>query len=145
MKFNYARKRAASSLYSYDISGRWFGEINSLPLIKSIDKSVKEIKQDLYEYQRAAEQRLSNLERDTAELKNITSKLQNEVQEMKSDIKELRIEMQGNVKTLSTQILEVHKRIDDTRDSQNKWFMLLGFLVTAVPIVIAIVQRLMPN
>jgi len=67
------------------------------------------------------------------------------VQEMKSDIKELRIEMQGNVKTLSTQILEVHKRIDDTRDSQNKWFMLLGFLVTAVPIVIAIVQRLMPN
>ena len=53
------------------------GEVNSLPLIKSIDKSVKEIKQDLYECQRAAEQRLSNLERDTSELKNITSKLQN--------------------------------------------------------------------
>ena len=64
---------------------------------------------------------------------------------MKSDIKELRTEMQGNVKTLSTQILEVHKRIDDTRDSQNKWFMLLGFLVTAVPIVVAIVQRFMLN
>ncbi len=44
-------------------------EVNSLPLIQSIDKSIKELKQNLYEHQRVTEHRLSNLENDVSDLK----------------------------------------------------------------------------
>ena len=37
----------------------------------------------------------------------------------------------------------VDKRIDDLHQSQNKWFTLLGLLITIVPIAIAIIQSIL--
>ena len=37
------------------------------------------------------------------------------------------------------------KRLDDMNKAQNGWFMVLGLLVTAVPIAVAVIQYFIKN
>ena len=119
-------------------------EINSLPIIQSIDKSVKELNQNFYEHKRETERRLTNLENDVSGLKKDVTDLKNDVSELKADMKNVTSEigeLKGDVKTLSARVDGIDKRLDDMNSSQNKWFMVLGFLVAAVPIAIAVIQH----
>ena len=116
-------------------------EINSLPLIQSIDKSVKELKHGLYEHQRTTDNRLANLENNVSGLKNDAANLKNDVIGLKTELSETRAELSGEIKTLSARVDGIDKRLDDMNKSQNGWFMVLGFLVAAVPVAIAVVQH----
>ena len=118
-------------------------EINSLPIIQSIDKSVKELKQNFYEHQRVTDHRLSNLESDVSNFKKSVDTLQSNVSELKSDMKVVHLEinnLKGDMKVMNTKIENLDKRFDDFTKSQNSWFMVLGFLIAAVPIAIATLQ-----
>ena len=120
-------------------------EINSLPIVQSIDKSVRELNQNFNEHKHATERRLANLENDVSDLKKDVPNLKNDVSELKSDMKSVRSEiseLKGDVKTLSARVDGIDKRLDDMNSSQNKWFMVLSFLVAAVPVAIAIIQHL---
>ena len=119
-------------------------EINSLPIIRSIDKSVKELNQNFYEHRHATDSRLANIENDVSGLKKDVTNLKNDVSELKADMKSVKSEigeLKGDVKTLFARVDGIDKRLDDMNSSQNKWFMVLGFLVAAVPIAIAVVQH----
>lgn len=70
------------------------------------------------------------VEKNLAEHRAITS-------EIRTDIRE----MQGENRLLSTRLDGLEKRIDDMNANQSKWFTLLGVLVAAVPIAIAIIQN----
>ena len=59
------------------------GEINSLPIIRSIDKSVKEIKQDLYEHRH--------------ENKNEFNELRNEIRNLKTDSSSVHFDVKSTV------------------------------------------------
>ena len=72
------------------------------------------------------------VEKNLAEHRAITS-------EIRTDIRE----MQGENRLLSTRLDGLEKRIDDMNANQSKWFTLLGVLVAAVPIAIAIIQNFM--
>ena len=77
---------------------------------------------------------------EVTELKSDVRILQNNVSDLKSDIRDLHSEvnnLNGDVRTLGTRLDGMDRRIDDIHQSQNKWFMLLGFLIAAVPIAIA--------
>ena len=119
-------------------------EVNSLPLIQSIDKSVKELKQHSYEHQHVTDHRLSNLENDVSDLKKTVNTLKNDVAELKSDMKIVHADindLKGDMKVMNAKIENLDKRLDDVTKSQNGWFMVLGFLAAAVPIAVAIVQH----
>ncbi|MBQ9564540.1 MAG: hypothetical protein IJU98_03030, partial [Synergistaceae bacterium] len=61
-----------------------------------------------------------------------------DVAELKGDVKALNVRMDG----FDKQMEGVNRRIDDLSQSQNKWFLLLGILVAAVPVAVALIQGL---
>ena len=86
---------------------------------------------------------VASVKSDVSELKSNVRILQNSVSDLKSDIRVLHSEVndiKSDVRTLDTRIDGIDRRIDDIHQSQNKWFMLLGFLITAVPVAIVIIQ-----
>ncbi|MBR2207220.1 MAG: hypothetical protein IJ859_00250 [Synergistaceae bacterium] len=116
-------------------------EINSLPLIQSIDKSVKELNQNFYEQKQETAKMFASVDKDIADLKRDVGILKNDVTELKTALVETRAELKGDINTLSARADGIDKRLDDMNNSQNKWFMVLGFLVAAVPIAVAVVQN----
>ena len=121
-------------------------EINSLPLIQSIDRSVKELNQNFYEQKQETVKRFSSVDKDIADLKKDAGILKNDVAELKTDIKNVHSEindLKGDMKVINSKIESLDKRLDDVTKSQNGWFMVLGFLIAAVPIAVAVVQHFM--
>ena len=118
-------------------------EVSSLPLIQSIDKSIKELKQGLYERDRDNRHEFDSLNKGIANLKSDFAEMRSEVNTLKQEL----IEVKGEVKTLNARIDGVDKRLDsmdkrldDMAKTQNGWFMVLGFLVTVVPIAVTVIQ-----
>ena len=114
-----------------------------LPMLHSevhiLRKDVDALKIDVSELKHE----VASIKSDVSELKSNVRILQNSVSDLKSDIRVLHSEVndiKSDVRTLDTRIDGTDRRIDDIHQSQNKWFMLLGFLITAVPVAIAIVQ-----
>ena len=119
-------------------------EVSSLPLIQSIDRSVKEFKQKLYEHEQDSKHEISSLNKEIANLRNDFAEVRSDVNGLKQDVAEVK----GEIKTLNARIDGVDKRLDsmdkrldDMTKTQNGWFMVLGFLVTAVPIALAVIQH----
>ena len=119
-------------------------EINSLPLIQSIDKSVKELKQNFYEHARDNRHEFDSLNKEITNLKSDFVEMRSEANGLKQDFTEVK----GEIKTLNARLDGVDKRfdgmdkqLDDMTKTQNGWFMVLGFLVAAVPVAVAIVQH----
>ena len=50
-------------------------------------------------------------------------------------------ELRGEVKAINARIDGLDKRVDDLQQTQNRWFTLLGFLVTLVPIAVTLIQK----
>ena len=116
-----------------------------MPLIQSIDKSVKELKQESYERDRSNRHEFDSLNKGIANLKSDFAEMRSEVNELKQDVTEVK----GEVKTLNARIDGVDKRLDgmdkrldDMTKAQHGWFMVLGFLATTVPIAVTVVQYL---
>ena len=70
------------------------------------------------------------VEKNLAEHKSIASEIRSEIRELA-----------GESRVLTARLDSVEKRIDDMHASQSKWFTLFGVLITAVPIVIAVIQH----
>ena len=118
-------------------------EVNSLPLLQSLDKSVRELKQGAYERDRENRHEFDALNKGIANLKSDFAELRSEVNNLKQDVTEIK----GEIKTLNARIDGVDKRLDgmdkrldDMTKTQNGWFMVLGFLATVVPIAVTVVQ-----
>ena len=78
----------------------------------------------------------------TIELKNNVSVLRDEILGLKGDIREMRAEQKGEVNAITTRMNGIEKRIDDLQGNQTKWFTVLGILIAAVPVAIALIQGL---
>lgn len=70
------------------------------------------------------------MRKDIDTLKNDVADLKQDINVLKSELRETKAELKGD-------ILALNMRIDDLHQSQNKWFTLLGLLITIVPIAIA--------
>lgn len=51
-------------------------------------------------------------------------------------------DVKGDVKALNARVDGIDERLDDLRESQNKWFTLFGILIILVPIAVEIISRL---
>ena len=116
-----------------------------LPFIRSdvniLQRDVETIKADVTDIKHD----MTALKSDVNELKSTVRVQQNDISELKSDVKNMRVEisdLKGEVRTLGTRLDGMDRRIDDIHNSQNKWFTLLGLLITIVPIAIAIIQSI---
>lgn len=110
------------------------GEINSFPIIKSIDKSVKDIKENLYEHRRENQSEFKEVKKDIADLKSENTVIHTEIHDTKSNMGEIK----GEIKVLNAQIVEIKQQLEITRDNQNKWFMVLGFLFSALTVAFSV-------
>ena len=99
-------------------------------------KDVDALKNDVADIKRD----ITILKSDVSELKHSVADFRLEQQNIKSDLRDTKTELKGDIHSLCMCIDGIDKRIDDIHQSQNKWFMLLGFLIAAVPVAIAIVQ-----
>lgn len=116
-----------------------------MPMLRSevniLRRDVDGLKSDVAEVKRD----ISVLKSDVSQLKQDVRILQNDVFELKSDVKELRVQasdMKGEIRAFGARLDGMEKRIDDMHESQTKWFTLLGLLVAAVPVAVAIIQSL---
>ena len=123
-------------------------EVNSLPLLQRIDKSVKELKQESYERDRNNRHEFASLNKEIASLKSDVAEVRSDVNELQQNVTEVR----GEIRTLNARIDGMDKRmdgmdkrLDDMNKAQNGWFMVLGLLVTAVPIAVAVIQYFIKN
>ena len=128
-----AQQLAYIPMYIPDIDFQ-SGEINSLPITKSIDKSVKEIKENLYEHRRENQNEFKEVKKDIADLKSENTLIHTEIHDMKSNIGEIK----GDIKVLNTQIVEIKQQLEITRDNQNKWFMVLGVLFSVLTVAFSV-------
>ena len=111
-------------------------EVNSLPLLQSIDKSLRELKQESYERDWENRHEFDALNKEIANLKSDFAEMRSEVNELKQNITEI----QDEIKTLNARVDSVDKRLDGMTKTQNGWFMVLGFLATVVLIAVTVVQ-----
>ncbi|MBR2208654.1 MAG: hypothetical protein IJ859_07610 [Synergistaceae bacterium] len=118
--------------------------IYRMPMLRSevniLRHDIDTLKTDVSELKRD----VNTLKSDVSDLKKDVSILKDDVSELKSEMKDVRSDvgdLKGEMKTLSVRVDSVEKRLDDMNNSQNKWFMVLSFLVAAVPIAIAIIQN----
>ena len=111
-------------------------ELGNLPLIQSIDKSVKKLSDEFYEFRRETNNRFDIVEKDIAFLKKENIEIRSDISKMKDDISDLKTD----VKSLSVRMDGMDKRLDDLNQSQNKYFTLLGIMVAVIPIAVAIIQ-----
>ena len=105
------------------------------PLIRSIDKSVRELSNEFYDFRRESNSRFSALEKtanelesDVQALKMDTAILKNDVANLKSDVKELRSdvsEIKGDIKALSAKFDSVQTRF-------NWGLVILGLIVALI-------------
>ena len=113
-----------------------------VPMLRSevniLSRDVDTLKNDVAEMKRD----ISILKSDVTELKHDVRILQSDVAELKSGMNDLRVEVNSMKVEFRTRMDGMDRRIDDIQASQNKWFTLLGLLVAAVPIAIAVVQSL---
>ncbi|MBR0232908.1 MAG: hypothetical protein IJQ47_02575 [Synergistaceae bacterium] len=111
-------------------------ELGNLPLIQSIDKSVKKLTDEFYEFKRETNNRFEVIEKDIAFLKKETSELRTDVNMLKTEVRAISVRLDGMDKRFDS----IDKRIDDMNQSQNKYFTLLGIMVAVIPIAVAIIQ-----
>ena len=90
------------------------------PLIRSMDKSVRELSNEFYEFRRetnsrltALEKTVSGLESDVQTLKMDTAILKNDVAGLKSDVKDLRNDVSG----IKGDIRELSAKFDSVPDA----------------------------
>ena len=114
----------------------------TMPLIKSIDNSVRGLNNELYKHRHETEHRFVNVERDVSELKAESKEIHADVQELKSSIRELIVKLDGNADRLDTRVDGLEKRIDDLHNSHNKWFTVFGVIFGVTAIAVAVVQVL---
>ena len=50
-------------------------------------------------------------------------------------------ELKGENRAVNVRLDGLEKRIDDLQQTQNRWFTLLGILITVVPLVITLIQK----
>ena len=112
------------------------GELNSMPLIRSIDKSVRDVANSMSDFRREVREELREIHK---ELKDHNNRLEHQENKI-SAIEEKLNETQKDIIELKTAVIHMDKRIDDTKTSQDKWLQILGFLVVIVPIAVAVVQ-----
>ena len=87
---------------------------------------------------------VTSIKSEISELKKDVRILQSDVSELKSDMKNVHSEisdLKGDMRVMNAKIENLDKRLDDVTKSQNGWFMVLGFLIAAVPIVVAVFQH----
>lgn len=51
-------------------------------------------------------------------------------------------DIRGDIKALNVRADGIDRRLDDLKESQNKWFTLFGILLIVVPIAVEIMSRL---
>ena len=112
------------------------GELNSMPLIRSIDKSVRGLSDGLANFRSEVREEFREIHK---ELKDHDSRLEHQEAKL-SKIEETLNETQKDIIELKTAVAHIDKRIDDTKASQDKWLQILGFLVVVVPIAVAVVE-----
>lgn len=115
------------------------GEVGVMPLVRGIDKDVREVKENLWAFKKETNSAIAELRQDVSTLKGEVSALKTDVSVLKADVSLLK----GDVRSLGVRMDGFDKRLDDLHQSQNRWFTLLGILVAAVPIAVALVQGFM--
>ena len=105
------------------------------PLIRSIDKSVRELSNEFYDFRRESNSRFSALEKtasvlesDVQTLKMDTAILKNDVAELKADVKELT----RNVSDISGDIRELSAKFDSVQTRFNWGLVILGLIVALI-------------
>ena len=102
--------------------------------IDALKDGITELKQDA-----------KSIKSTVAELRNDNRILQNDVSALKSDVRDIHSEISNlktDVRTIGARLDSVDRRIDDLHQSHTKWFALLGLLITAIPIAIAVIQHI---
>lgn len=115
--------------YDYDT------ERGVYPLIKSIDKSVRKVNDDLYDFRRETNYRLNTLEATQKvqgeailALQKDTEILKNDVSELKSEVKELN----RNVSDIKGDIRELLGKFGEVQAKFNWGLIILGTIVTLI-------------
>ena len=105
------------------------------PLIRSIDKSVRKVSDELYEFRRDMTHRVSLLEETQRKqgeaitlLQTDTAILKNEVAGLKADVKELT----RNVSDISGDIRELSAKFDSVQTRFNWGLVILGLIVALI-------------
>ena len=124
---------------------------NFMPLIQSIDKSVRGVRDDVYAQQKEINKLTGDvnvLKSDVAILKRDVQGLKEDVQDLKEDTRSLKSdvsEIKGDAKSLFTHIDGIDKRIDDIHHSQTIGFTIIGLLIAVssilIPVILAFLQK----
>ena len=115
------------------------GELNSMPLIRSIDKSVRGLSDGLANFRSEVCGELREIHK-TMDDQGKDIKTLSEKTEKIGLLEEKINDTQKSVAALQVAVEHIDKRIDDTKSSQDKWLQILGFLVVVVPIAVAVVE-----
>ena len=124
---------------------------NFMPLIQSIDKSVRGLRDDIYAQQKDINKLTGDfnvLKSDVVILKRDVQGLKEDVRDLKEDTRSLKSdvsEIKGDAKSLFTHIDGIDKRINDIHHSQTIGFTIIGLLITIssilIPVILSFLQK----
>ncbi|MBQ7732771.1 MAG: hypothetical protein IJT58_01975 [Synergistaceae bacterium] len=110
-------------------------ERGAYPLIRSLDRTVRKLRDEFYEFRREANGRLSALEKtvsgldvDVQTLKTDTAVLKHDVADLKSDVKELR----SDVSDIKGDLKAISAKFDSVQTRFNWGLVILGLTVALI-------------
>ena len=112
------------------------------PLIRSIDKSVRELRNEFHDFKHGTERRFSALEKDIGELKKDVSELKKDVADLKitteltkRELRDFKVETRSALKELSGEVSELKIDVKSLMNGMNRSNWILALIGAAIALI----------
>ena len=105
------------------------------PLIRSIDKSVRELRDEFHDFKHGTERRFSALEKDVGELKKDVADLKITTELTKRELRDFKVETRSALKELSGEVSELKIDVKSLMNGMNRSNWILALIGAAITLI----------